>query len=53
MLRMSGAIPLFSEPEGGSKEQRSEGRKLGMPRSKNGAKRHRRKRRRRYLFSPT
>jgi hypothetical protein len=54
MLRTTGAIPLFSELEGDSKEERSDGRNLGRPWSKNGPKRHRRKRRRRrYLFSPT
>jgi len=56
MLRTSGVIPLFSELEGGSKEERSDERILGRPWPKNGSKHHRRKRRRRrrrYLFSPT
>jgi hypothetical protein len=52
MLRTTEAIPVFSELEGGSKEERSDGISLGRPWSKNESKRHRR-RRRRYLFSPT
>jgi len=56
MLGTSGALLLFSELKGDSKEERSDGRSLGRPWSKNLSKRHRRKRRRRRrrrcLFPP-